>query len=185
MLYSKSLKYYKSSMTEEWKVCKEDESYEISSIGRCRNRKRGRINKAKKERYLRHSLSGKLYLAHRLVASAFIPNDKNLPCVNHKDGNKYNNSIDNLEWCTQKENIRHSWESGLAIKRCGEKKGKSATIDDMHVRTIATLIKKIDRDILSSYLPYKGNLQHKRNQLRRLVLGERWPHLNFLFITSV
>lgn len=45
-------------------------------------------------------------LIHRLVAEAFIPNPNNLPVVNHKDGNRLNNTIKNLEWCTQQYNIR-------------------------------------------------------------------------------
>lgn len=49
-------------------------------------------------------------LVHRIVAFVFIPNPDNLPCVNYKDGNKQNNCVDNLEWCTYKDNEKHSWE---------------------------------------------------------------------------
>lgn len=50
---------------------------------------------------------------HRLVAMAFIPNPNNLPQVNHKDGNKLNNCVDNLEWITNYDNMQHSIITGL------------------------------------------------------------------------
>ena len=53
------------------------------------------------------------YLAHRLIAQTFIPNPDNLPFVNHKDGNKLNNAVSNLEWCTRSENAIHSFRTGL------------------------------------------------------------------------
>lgn len=57
---------------------------------------------------------------HRLVAETFIPNPNKLPQVNHKDGNKLNNHISNLEWCDSTHNNRHALATGL---RTGRKKG--------------------------------------------------------------
>lgn len=51
----------------------------------------------------------KRYSTHRLVAETYIPNINNLPQINHKDGNRFNNSIENLEWCTSSYNIKHAF----------------------------------------------------------------------------
>ena len=60
----------------------------------------------------------KNFRVHRLVASAFIPNPNNYKIVNHKDGDKQNNSYDNLEWCTYSENLTHAYETGLMKPHC-------------------------------------------------------------------
>ena len=51
---------------------------------------------------------------HRALALTFIPNPENLPFINHKDGNKHNNAIYNLEWCTGSQNVKHAYDMGLA-----------------------------------------------------------------------
>ena len=58
---------------------------------------------------------GKWVALHRLIAECFIPNPENLPHINHKDGNRLNNHVDNLEWCTGKHNSKHSYELGLKV----------------------------------------------------------------------
>lgn len=60
--------------------------------------------------------NGKDEKIHRVVAKCFLPNPDSLPQINHKDGNKLNNDVSNLEWCTQSENIKHAYDNGLMKK---------------------------------------------------------------------
>lgn len=77
---------------------------------------------------------------HRLVAEAFIPNPKGLPQINHIDGNKKNNNVSNLEWCTAKHNIIHAYRTGLSKAICGEEH-YSAKLNWLKVNKIRLLYK--------------------------------------------
>lgn len=83
--------------------------YQISDFGRIKNSKTNKIlSPSKSGEYLHIWLSygiNKEFLIHRLVAESFIPNPYGFKCVNHKDENKLNNRVDNLEWCTYQYNV--------------------------------------------------------------------------------
>lgn len=129
---------------EEWRDIRGYEGYyQVSNLGRVRSLNRyvkanksggirllkGKIMKLTKikgrddsdNRYvvvnLRREGEGKVHQVHRLVAEAFIPNPDNSPIPNHIDGNKDNNCVDNLEWCTYSENNKHALDTGLRRPR--------------------------------------------------------------------
>lgn len=99
---------------EIWKDIKGYEGlYQISNLGKIKSNKKilkPYINKKDGYAYigLHKNKNNKVLKIHRLVAQTFIDNPNNLPQVNHKDENKTNNSIDNLEWCSAKYNITYS-----------------------------------------------------------------------------
>lgn len=113
---------------EIWKpVVGYENLYEVSNFGRVKSLNYNHSGKERilksftnKDGYLYVDLckngKRKKYRIHRLVAQAFMPNTDNLPCINHKDENKQNNNIDNLEWCTAKYNINFGTRTERRIK---------------------------------------------------------------------
>lgn len=98
------------------------DDYEITRDGKVINKHTGHTlaPQPNGKGYLRVSIGKKLMFIHRLVAEKYIPNPENKPQVNHKDGNKLNNCVDNLEWVTNQENRNHAVDNDLQVtgERC-------------------------------------------------------------------
>lgn len=108
-------------------------------VGRYIIRSNGTIYSLKRNRELVPSLGNHGYLVvnigngtqllHRIIGEYFLNNEGDLPCINHKDGDKKNNNIDNLEWCSYSDNMKHAIENGLwngNYKRPGRRKAVTA-----------------------------------------------------------
>lgn len=125
---------------ELWSAIDGFPNYEVSNLGDVRSTNYNKTGMTKKLKliktsggYLTVTLScnhvQKREKVHRLVAKAFIPNPENKQEVNHKDGNKTNNRLDNLEWATRSENQLHAFANGMkenvrrAVRELNKKKG--------------------------------------------------------------
>ena len=108
---------------EIWKRIENYPDYFVSNFGRIKSYRWGKrtsilIPMRTPEGYVaiyfyKDGCKRKSIKIHRLVAKVFIPNPENKRCVNHKDGNKSNNHIENLEWMTKSEDLKHAYKTGL------------------------------------------------------------------------
>ena len=90
---------------------------------------------------------------HRLVLSNFIDNIDNLPQINHKDGNKLNNKIDNLEWCSASHNTKHAWQNSLIVP--SEKFKERAS--RQYIKNLADKQRKLNKEIADNIIEIYNN----------------------------
>lgn len=111
-------------------------------------------------------------MVHVLVALAHIPNPFKKPFINHKDGNKSNNNISNLEWCTQSENTLHAFKNGLMVMPRGEK-NHSSKLTEKEVVEIKSLLSKGE---ITQYKIAKLFKVHKVT-IFDIKHGKTWTHI--------
>ena len=105
-------------MIEVWFTCWRHPNYEVSTSGRVRNKRNGRILKPSYNKpggYLRVCLDKKNESVHRLLMKSIYKIDGEGLEVNHKDGNHANNNLANLEWCSKDQNTKHAVENGFIV----------------------------------------------------------------------
>ena len=171
---------YSSNFANYFRVLNDYEVYEDGRIYRREVTKEGRTRKGA---WIKTRVNGagyeifnlwdgekqQTYSMHNMLATLFIPNPNNYKSVNHKDGNKLNNDLDNLEWCTQQENNIHAIKTGL--RAVGETRTQ-AKLNDEEVIEIKAMIEAgfADIDIAPVYGVHNGTISCVRH-------GKTWLHI--------
>jgi hypothetical protein len=153
--------------------------YTISNKGNVKNIKTGKILKPGKhtQGYMQIGLSinnkSKTFKIHRLIAFYFIPNPYNLPSINHIDGDKTNNNIKNLEWCTTSQNNQHAYNLGLRFMTKKNLEIISKKVIDITSNKVYSSVKEVAKIHNLVY----GSLVNKLN-------GKRTNNTNFKYLNN-
>ena len=192
-------------MVEIWKDIPGFPGYQVSNLGNVRSLDRYKVkwNRYKNVRTLlkgrnlkKHILrdyyavclwqNGKMYnkQIHRLVAISFLDNKQNLPCINHIDGNKLNNNVSNLEWCSYSYNTKEAYRLGLKkvsqkmlenVKKLGLSSGKKVVQKDFEGNIIKTFNSGREASIKTGI--NQGNISLCCNGKRKSIGGYLWEYI--------
>lgn len=170
---------------EIWKDIKGYEGiYQVSNLGRIKSlnfnqQKYEKILKPQKAKhgYYLISLKGNQKLLHRIVAQTFIDNPNNEKVVNHKDGNKLNNNVENLEWCSYSDNLKHAYNNKLKIATSNHLKKKVIQYDTKgNFIKIWDCIKDIEKELNIKHSNISKCCKHKIHF--NTAGGYKWEYLN-------
>ena len=165
-------------MKELFKEIKNYEGlYSVSNLGNVYSYRKNRLlNKKNCKGYLKVQLSKngitKNFSIHRLVAEAFIENPKSLPCVNHKDENRANNCVNNLEWCDVKYNNNY----GTRIHKVKQKLCKCIQMLDLYGNVIKEFESIHDANKYFNKNVNTGNISSCCLGNRNTAYGYRWKY---------
>ena len=135
---------------EEWKEigCT---GYEVSNLGRIRRGNRILAGSYHSDGYTFMTIEGRQIPLHKFVATAFIPNPEGKPEINHKDGNKKNNCVDNLEWVTRSENQKHAVDNNLQPKGLSTYNGKFSEEERQDIKKLWNSGEYSKRELAKKY----------------------------------
>lgn len=185
---------------EEWRDIPGYEGlYQVSNLGNVRSMSRVQRNKKLGTTYFRQqrgrqrilrknkrlgyiyvdlwNISGRTHRVHRLVAKAFLTPDKSRPDVNHKNGDKTDNRLENLEWCTKSENAQHAIETGLRKNQYGQE---------------SNLAKLKEHEVLNIISDYESGMGTQKqiglkygisqSHVSLILKGKSWQHINPIWL---
>ena len=114
---------------------------------------------------------------HRLIAMTFLPNPNHLSDVNHKDGNKLNNKVENLEWCSHSENQKHALRTGLNVKPYAAGKYKKAVLQiDPITKDVVAEFDSITAATLYFGKTNTTNIGNVLNGRHKIAYGFEWKY---------
>jgi len=158
-----------------WKEIVDYPNYYVSNVGEVKSTHyaKDRLLKAQcMNGYLRVGLSknGKvsLFLIHRLVAIAFLDNPNNYSFINHKNGIKSDNRLDNLEWCSASENLNHALNNSLRIMPKGERHHKAKLTEEQILKIRSSTLKQTELACI-----YNVNQQ----TISAIINKKKWKHI--------
>jgi len=182
-----------------WKTIEEFPNYEINKLGQVKNKKTNFILKEIKfkDGYCGYGFNqdkkSKQRFSHRLVALTFLENPKNLRTVNHKDLNKENNKLSNLEWASHSDQIKHSIENNKNRKKAIGIKITQITLDGKDIKnfnSIKEAMKELNIKEIKINKIYKNNdfsfkfKYSEDNENLKIIEGEEWKEVNDMKVSN-